>query len=215
MTSILWFRKDLRLQDNPALLQLSQLSDDFIPVYILDDTLHPTEQLGISQRWWLHNSLKSLDQSLQKYYKTPLRFFKGNPQEILEQIVRETKSTGLFWNRCYDSHSLHRDKRIKESFQKTITVESFNGSLLLEPWKALKKDNTPFKVFKPFYNFYMSHLEIESPIDIPKNLRNGSKTLVGESIEKWGLTSANKDLEERWNPGEKGAHERLGEFIDL
>jgi deoxyribodipyrimidine photo-lyase len=214
MTSILWFRKDLRLQDNPALLQLSQLSDDFIPVYILDDTLNPTEQLGVSQRWWLYNSLKSLDQNLQKYYKTPLRLFKGNPQEILEKIVKETKSTGLFWNRCYDSHSLHLDKKIKESFQKRIPVESFNGSLLLEPWKALKKDNTPFKVFKPFYNFYMSHLEIESPIDVPKNLRNGSKTLAGESIEKWGLTSINKDLERRWNPGEKGAHERLDEFIE-
>ena len=60
---ILWFRQDLRLSDQAALAQAAS-EGPVIPVYILDDATPKQWKMGSAQRWWLHHSLKSLDDSL-------------------------------------------------------------------------------------------------------------------------------------------------------
>lgn len=141
--AIHWFRQDLRLADNPALHQASQ-ADETITIFILDEN----QKIGGASKLWLHHSLSSLSKSL----NNKLNFFSGNPLEIIKKLVKENNITDFYWNRCYDKYSIDRDTQIKQFLQKQdINVNSFNGSLLIEPWQCKKDDGTHYKVYTPFY----------------------------------------------------------------
>lgn len=215
MTAILWFRQDLRLSDNPALSYVSQHYKTFIPLYIWDETT--PFQSGSAQKWWLHHSLEALDQSLKETYKIPLFLFRGNPLTLLKKIIQETHAEGLFWNRCYDPHSLERDTKIKSFFKKDLTVESFNGSVLFEPWEILNKSKKPFRVFTPFYKTCIQHLEPHAPLKRSSSLEGHKTSLKGDALSNWKLlpTSPNwaVNFSSCWTPGEQGAKKKLQHFL--
>ena len=145
--SVVWFRQDLRLKENPA-LEFAATLGKVLPVYIFDQENVGDWQLGKASRWWLHHSLASLDKSL----NGSLRKFHGDPFKILAKLVADENIDNVFWNRCYEPWIVSRDKKIKSEIQKLgLNVKSFNGSLLYEPWEVLKSDGTPYKVFTPYY----------------------------------------------------------------
>ena len=145
---IVWFRQDLRIADNPALAAAVESGQPVLPVYILDDENAGAWQMGAASRWWLHESLASLNHSL----RGRLRLFRGNALDILPELVAKAGAAGVTWNRCYEPWRIRRDRDIKRTLKADdIHVESFNGSLLFEPQTVLKKDGTPYKVFTPFY----------------------------------------------------------------
>lgn len=140
---IIWFRQDLRIHDNPALIHACK-DGRLLPLYILDDTNPEDWKLGGASRVWLHHALTDLSNSLDGN----LQVFKGNPLDILQKL----KPKAVHWNRCYEPWRMARDKNIKQTLQNQgIEVTSHNGSLLWEPWEISKKDGTPYKVFTPFY----------------------------------------------------------------
>lgn len=144
---IVWFRHDLRLADNPALFYAAA-QGAVIPVYIWDD-VHPGEWTpGAASRCWLHHSLDSLNQALDGN----LRLFRGDPAQILLQLISATGATGVYWNRCYQPWAIQRDKQIKQTLLgQGLAVQSYNGSLLWEPWTVNKPDGTHYKVFTPYF----------------------------------------------------------------
>lgn len=147
--TIVWFRKDLRLSDNPALFEACQLGE-ILPIYILEDG-DKNWILGSAQKWWLHNSLKKLDSDLGQY-NAKLILRKGNALSIISQLVKDTKSDAIFWNRCYEPSSIQRDTTIKEYLKVSgIEAKSFGANLLFEPWKVKNNSGNYFKVFTPFW----------------------------------------------------------------
>ena len=147
--SIHWFRKDLRLADNPSLHFAAQ-NGPITPIFILD-TVNNTQKefnLGEASSWWLHYSLNSLNESL----GDRINCFSGDPLKIIEQLISAYEIESFSWNRCYSPWEIERDTKIKSLLKDNdIEVRTFNGSLLWEPWEILKDDNTPYKVFSPFY----------------------------------------------------------------
>jgi len=105
---IFWFRQDLRLADNPALVAAAQ-QGLIVPVYILDDEAADRWRMGAAGRWWLHRSLQQLEQQLQGH----LRFFCGNAGDILLKLSCEIEAQQVFWNRCYEPWRIARDRRIR------------------------------------------------------------------------------------------------------
>ena len=149
---IQWFRQDLRLAYNPALSHAAE-SGSLLPVYILDQDHGGDHRPGGASRWWLHHSLKALDESLQGN----LNVFQGDPKQILQSLLEKHRASGIFWNRCYEPWSRNRDASIKQFFkEKGVEAESFNGSLLWEPIEVLKSDDTPYRVFTPFFGMLAS-----------------------------------------------------------
>ena len=143
MKTIVWFRQDLRVSDNPA-LTAAGAQGAVIPVYILDETEAP---LGGASRWWLHHSLAALRDAL-----GGLALYEGAARDILPKIVKDTGAAAVFWNRCYEPHAIARDKDLKAAlFATGIGVKSFNGSLLHEPWEIATGAGGPFKVYTPFW----------------------------------------------------------------
>ena len=211
--SIHWFRQDLRLADNPA-LNASAKSGTVLPIYILDNKNSDQRAIGGAGRVWLHHSLKALNQSL----NGSLRCFVGDPLEILERLSKEVKAQSLTWNRLYDSGSIARDSIIKTTLGKSgLSVLSFGGSLLWEPWETLKSDGTPYKVFTPFYrrgclNAAPPRLpEKITQIEFTENTSNGEKQIDHLNL----LTNKpwERSLIKDWHAGELGAQKRLTEFI--
>ena len=212
--NIVWFRQDLRLEDNPALSKAAENNARILPIYILDDENAGSWGMGEASRWWLHKSLESLNGSLDEN----LHFFIGKADEIIPDLIEKTKAAGIYWNRCYEPWRISRDKEIKTSLlNNNITVRSFNGSLLFEPPNIKKKDATPYKVFTPFYK--KGCLE-NGPI--PRDLLAcPSKLIFEKDVVSKKLSELNllpsinwyQNIEDTWSPGEKGAHQRLNNFL--
>jgi deoxyribodipyrimidine photo-lyase len=213
--SIFWFRQDLRLEDNPALLAASKCGE-IIPVYILDEVNNRNQVMGATSKLWLHNSLKALNIQLDG----KLRFMSGNPKVLLPQLAKKNSVTNIFWNRAYEPWRIARDTALKNQLtDKGLDVQSFNGTLLWEPWQIMKKDGTPYKVFTPFYrkgclSAQKPRLPILNPglTILEEDEWCGSKTLSNLKLKPkktWG-----DQITDLWEIGEKAAHTRLKQFLN-
>ena len=211
--NVMWFRQDLRLADNPALT--NALKDGkTLPIFILDDFNSKEHVNGAASKWWLHHSLIKLNKSL----KNKLCFFVGNPIDILDEIHKQFEISNIFWSRCYEPWRIKRDKKIKKYFNdQNVNVNTFNGSLLWEPWNIAKKDGTPYKVFTPYYRKgCLNSDKPRMPLPAP-NLSNlisiDNHDLKIEDLELMPKHNWYNKMISLWSPGEEGAHSKIEEFI--
>ncbi len=211
--AIFWFRNDLRVFDNPGLCE-SLKNNNVIPIYIYDNFNSKKYEIGSSSKWWLYHSLKSLNKSLNE----KLVIYKGNPIDILSELSKRYNIKNIYWNRCYEPWSIIRDKYIKKTLNNNnIVVNTFNGSLLWEPWDILKKDGSPYKVFTPFYKkgclFASSP---RKPLQAPKLDFLISRQENSQNIDDLNLLSKNNwanKFKKIWQPGETHANKKLINFI--
>lgn len=227
--TIVWFRQDLRISDNPALSEAAACGA-VLPVYILDDVNAGEWAMGGASRWWLHQSLKALNQSL----KGKLLVLKGDPLVLMPALARLVNASQILWNRCYEPWRIQRDKRLKELLLKQGThTHSLNSSLLWEPWQVLKDDQTPYKVFTPYFRRgCMKAAEPSRPLPVPSRL----DLFEGQSVRQVdihfsdmlsafgdaGITALklqpqipwDSGLKQRWQVGEVAAQQRLAYFLE-
>ncbi|MBY0502178.1 MAG: DNA photolyase family protein [Alphaproteobacteria bacterium] len=208
--AIVWFRRDLRLSDNPALTHAADFS--IIPLFIWDEN-DPHTPGGASQ-WWLYNSLISLQKSLkEKGLNLILR--RGNPLKIIQEIVASHNVSTVFWNRCYEPYIITRDQEIKETLSRSIKCHSFNASLLAEPWTLKTRSDSPYQVFNPFFKALQA-LESFSPLLPIPPLKGYKGSILSDCLEDWGIYPQpdwSQGLSQEWAPGEEGAHKNLTSFL--
>jgi deoxyribodipyrimidine photo-lyase len=213
--TLVWFRRDLRLADNPALILAAQSGRPLICLYILDDETPARWRLGGAARWWLHHSLASLDKSLARH-GGHLLLRRGRAEDILDGVLAETGAELLTWNRCYEPFAVARDTNLKKRFgREKLAVESFNAALLFEPWEITTKDGKPFRVFTPFWNALRQKAEPGKPQGAPRALTFAPR-IKGDALKDWELLPARPDWAEafNWNPGETAALRTLSTFLD-
>ena len=166
-TCILWFRKDLRLDDNLALIEAAK-HKRIIPLFIFDRNLEEYYKIGEASHWWLEKSLISLSKDLNQKFNV----LEGDSIEIITNIIKEEKVKHVYWNRCYEPDRIAADTFLKKEIRKlNVFAESFNSSLLWEPWKIKNKSGNFYKVFTPF--FKKGCLETDQPripFNKPKDL---------------------------------------------
>ncbi|MEB3701829.1 Deoxyribodipyrimidine photo-lyase [Candidatus Bealeia paramacronuclearis] len=212
MTSplILWFRQDLRLLDNPALVAAEQEVRPIIPLYIFDNE-DPWKPGGASS-WWLHRSLEAFEGQLEAFgLKLILR--SGSPETILEELSRSTGARLVYWNRLYEPYARARDEKIKTHLKSQgFEVKSFNSALLIEPWHHLKSNGTPYQIFTPFWKALLSKGPPAKPLAQPETLKSYAKHLPSESLPP--IPHWSGKLNEFWSPGEEYALTRLSEFLE-
>ncbi|MBL8822215.1 MAG: deoxyribodipyrimidine photo-lyase [Planctomycetia bacterium] len=213
MTTIMWFRQDLRLHDNPA-LHSAVSRGDVIPLYIWDDSKYPWKP-GAASQWWLHHSLAALDTSLRNA-GSRLILRTGNPLEQLFAVIQESKAVRIHWNRCYEPYARKRDEKIKTTLKEQgIEVESFNGSLLFEPWEIQNKSSTPYQVFTPFCNACLSKAVPRAPEPPPSGIRAPEKMPFSEKLDSLRLLPRipwDEQFYHYWKPGEQTAISKLDQF---
>lgn len=209
-----WFRKDLRLADNPALSN-AVLHGSVLPIYILDNKNADAYVPGGASRWWLYRSLEALGESLEGR----LRLYVGEPLEVLQELCARHPIKAVYWNRLYEPWAIARDTVIKTSLQEDeIDVSTSNGSLLWEPRDVRKEDGTPYKVFTPFYRKGCLKLAPpREPLRKPALERfihdDSNRSLEIEDLGLLPAKSWSQKLESCWKAGETEAKKRFEAFL--
>ena len=149
--SLLWFRQDLRLADNPALSAALERRSPVIPVFIWAPEEEGDWPPGAASRWWLHHSLANLSAELEKR-GSRLIIRRGPTEAALRRLVADSGASAVLWNRRYEPAAVARDREVKSKLRESgVTAENFNGSLLFEPWTIRNSSEQPFRVFTPFW----------------------------------------------------------------
>ena len=210
--NIHWFRTDLRLNDNPGLIKATENSE-LLPIYIFDDNIVGNFKQGDASSTWLYESLKLLNKSL----KNQLLILKGNPLQILKELIISNNVSGIYWNRNYAPWEIERDTIIKKELKKLrINCESFSSYLLWEPWEVLKNDGTPYKVFTPFYRKgCLGSTPPRAPLPEPKKIEFVRQVVKNSefNLEKIIKNAWQKRILNDALVGEKKATCRLDFFI--
>lgn len=211
---IFWFRKDLRISDNPGLFEAAK-NGIVVPIYILDEASDEEFKIGGASRWWLHYSLESLNLSLDN----KLNIYFGDSKNIILKIIKDNNIQGVYWNRCYEPGRIKDDSIIKSKLkQMGIECRSFNGSLLWEPWTVLKKDKTPYKVYTPFYRYgCLQGPEPRKPLDKQREMLFSKDLLNQKCLTDLKLLSKIKwymQMEDTWEIGEEAANKKLDIFLE-
>ncbi|MBL9172506.1 MAG: deoxyribodipyrimidine photo-lyase [Verrucomicrobiales bacterium] len=214
--TLVWFRQDLRLDDNPALAAALARGGPVIPVYILDDAGEGGWPMGGASRWWLHHSLASLDARLRER-GSRLVLARGTSAEVLRSLLAATGAGAVYWNRRYEPAIITRDAAIKSSLLSSgMDARSFNASLLFEPHLIRNKQGRPFQVFTPFWKHCLTQL-VSPPVKVgtgkftapsawPRSLEIDALGLLPKIPWDAGFATS-------WKPGEAGAAERLRVFV--
>ena len=210
MTTLVWLRDDLRVEDNPALHAAGERGGPIVVLYLLDEASPGIRPLGGASKWWLHHSLASLADSIERLGGS-LTVREGAAASVVPAVVAEAGADAVYWNRRYGAVR-DTDAALKTQLRAAgVEVESFQSSLLFEPWTITTGEGTPFKVFTPFWRACLDRGVHRAPLPAPA-------TLAGPSLpsDKLALLPTRPDwaggLRETWTPGEPAALEALERF---
>jgi len=210
---IVWFRRDLRLSDQAALVAASSDGAPVIPVYVLDDETPKHRRMGGASRWWLHQSLASLARGLEeKGSRLILRC--GNAEEVLAALTRETGACEI--------HALHHYepwwRNAERALAKSIPLKLHHGNYLLPPGSVTTGAGTPYKIYTPFWRAVREQMPPGEPLCRPQAIAAPDAWPDSDNLADWGLLPSRPDwaggIRDMWEPGEEGARKRLRTFAD-
>ncbi len=214
--TIVWFRLDLRLADNPALHAAVRREAVVIPLFIHCPEEEAPWQPGAASCWWLHQSLKALDAGLCKL-GSRLIIRRGPAVDVLSELVKETGAGAVFWNRRYEPAVVKRDAEVMRVLgNEGLTVESFNAALLHEPWTIRNKSDKPFQVFTPFWKHCVGKPDPAGPLPRPSRVAapsNWPSTFFVNDLELEPDKNWAEGFRSEWQPGEQGAENALTRFL--
>jgi len=210
--TLVWFRQDLRIQDNPALAAALARGRPVVPVYILDEKGEGRWAPGGASRWWLHHSLSALDAALRQR-GSRLVLARGESGQVLRDLIKATGADALYWNRRYEPAVIARDKELKAGL--AVEVKSFNGALLFEPQTIQNKAGGPFQVFTPFWRHCLTQA-VDEPVKIASGPFPAPKAWPKScGLEEFDLLPAlnwDSAFTTSWTPGEAGAQAVMKRF---
>lgn len=204
--ALFWFRRDLRLADNPGLAAAAAGGRPIIPVFIHDPE---NDRSGGALDWWLHHSLAALDKSLRRL-GSRLIVRRGDAETLIPKLAEETGAAAVYCNRLEEPWAVAQQQRI----ERKLTMVTGNAALLFEIGSIVTGAGTPFRVFTPFWNACLRERPPASPLEAPKHLPPVDEALLSDRLD---LLPTKPDwaggLRDSWKPGEDQAQAALDRFI--
>jgi deoxyribodipyrimidine photo-lyase len=213
MTALMWFRRDLRIHDNPALSAALERHDTVIPVFCLDRRLLDGRHRSAPRTALLRGCLAELDGAL-RALGSALVIRSGRPELELAQLADATGATEVFAAADVSPFARERDQRV------ALAINQREGKLRLWPGHfAVDNLGTirtasggPYTVFTPFYRRWL---------DEPRRAVQAAPTVLPElpaaealgSVELPELGEPSVSIGSRWIPGEKAARERMHGYL--
>ncbi|XP_057430675.1 cryptochrome-1-like [Lotus japonicus] len=217
--TIVWFRRDLRIEDNPAFAAAARDGLVF-PIYIWCPKEEGQFYPGRVSRWWLKQSLAHLDHSLKSLGAGLALIKTDSTLAALLECINAVQATKVVFNHLYDPVSLVRDHNIKEKLLELgISVQSYNGDLLYEPWDIYDESGHAFTNFDSFWNKCLD-MQIKTFSLIPPC----QLVLAEGKVEKYSIEelcledesekSSNALLGRAWFPGWINSEKALTDFVE-
>ncbi len=211
---ILWFRRDLRLDDHPMLADAVASGRPLVPVFILDPE---TEAQGAAAKFRLGLSLRSFAADLEGLgLRLILR--RGAALPVLEALLAETGAAGVMWSRLYDPALQGRDAAVKAAVRaKGLVARSFPGHVLFEPWTVETGSGGFYKVYSPFWRAVQDR-DVGWALLAPTVARGPDVWPASDDVAGWRLEAAMRRgaavVQSYQRVGTAAAQERLGAFLD-
>ena len=216
---VVWFRQDLRLSDQRALVAAAGTGAPVIPLYILDDEAPGAWRMGGASRWWLNQSLASLEQSLASL-GSKLILRRADTRKALVELVAQTGASTVYTQAAYEPWASALEAQVHTALgAQGVELKRMAGALLKRP-DALrtKGSDQPFKVYTPFWRALCASEPPAVPVAAPAALKSPAQWPPGDALTSWNLHPSKPDwsggFDALWTPGESGAHERLAAFLE-
>lgn len=178
--AILWFRNDLRLEDNAALHAASE--GKILPVYVLDDEAAGRWTVGAAGRWWLHHSLKALAGALREFGSS-LLLLRGRAENLIPQLAREIGAATVHAAALAAPWARRRDAAIAKALQADGRRLELHDSSLVRPDSIRTGQGKPYAVYTPFARAAMKLGDPPPPIPPPGRLDGATAPTGGVSLE--------------------------------
>lgn len=150
MTALMWFRRDLRLADNPALVAAAE-SGEVLPFFVLDPTLTKTPGRRLDR-------LKQSLASLHKATDGALVVRTGDPASVVPTVAEEVGAESVHISMETNPYGRRRDRKVYEALgSREIALVGTGSPYAVTPGRIQKGDGSPFKVFTPFSKAWRSH----------------------------------------------------------
>ncbi|QDZ25668.1 cryptochrome/DNA photolyase [Chloropicon primus] len=220
---VVWFRRDLRLEDNPALMAALRAGREVIPLFIWAPEEEGVFTPGLSSRWWLTQSLESLSRKLEALGSRLVLFKTPTTKEGIVPFVKDNDIQAVYFNHLYDPISLVRDKGIRTLLQGlNVHVESFGADLMYEPWEIYDEKGQVFNTFDKFWEHIVNKMPYEPfmplpcPVAMPKvpdEVKGNRASLDEVAIMTEEEAATSEHLKEKWMPGSDSAHMVWNKFL--
>lgn len=202
--SIVWLRRNLRLQDNKSFAAALCNSDKILPIFIFDTTILERFKNPYDRRLsFLANTLCLINEELKKL-KGKLLVFHGDPIDIIPKIVSSLKIEAIYADADYEPSNIERDQKVGKLLGDTLHL--YCDHLLIKPDKILKKDNKPYKVYTPYMQAFRKFISDNGTIAHNKLLTQYCYNLEGKLYTPKDIELSTIDL----NKGESEILKQIG-----
>lgn len=214
--TLVWFRRDLRLDDQPALRAAAESAGPVIPVFLWPLPVRPGWAPGAASQWWLHHSLLSLQESLEER-GSRLVLRRGAPLAALLALGRETGSRRVCWVRDPDPEAARQEDALAAALQAHgWQVERFEPNLLFPRDAIRTAAGKPVQVFSAFWKRGLALSGAQRPVVAPRQWNHPDAWPASDRLADWALlprTDWAGGLRNTWQPGETGAIKTVRRFL--
>ena len=212
---IVWLRNDFRILKNDALVYAAQNHNHVCALFIFKKKDYNKRS---AQLWWLYQSLKNFKKKLNQL-NINLEIIEENSYIEIFEKIKSKKNFSIYWNKVYEPSFLQFDKKLSNILElQNINFKIFKGNLLNEVHEIKKNDNTPYKVFTPFWKI-AEQCYLNKGFEKKQKIKIREKKIIflGNSINLESILPKNKwylNFEKFWNPSEETALENTKHFIE-
>ncbi len=212
--SIVWFRQDLRLADNPA-LRAAAAAGRVLPVYILDDEAAGAWRMGGAHRWWLHHSLERLGHDLREA-GAPLALRRGSAAAVLAELAASTGAAAVHAGQMVEPWARAQDQAVQAALPAGVPLQLHRAGLLFDPGTVKTRTGGIYGIYTPFSKAARALGPPTRPEPAPGPL--DGLAAPSDDLAAWDLLPTRPDwaagFRATWQPGEAGAHARAKRFLD-
>ncbi len=206
--AVVWFRRDLRIVDNPALMAAAVLADGVAPLFVIDERLTGGPAASANRTWFLFESLRVLDERLRRMGNR-LHIRTGRPEEAVPRFAAETRAGLVAVSREYTPFGMGRDRDVAGALGAAgVEWRSFPGVLAVEPEAVVTAAGQPYQSFRPFYQRWAAATP-RPVLDAPAPLPPAGVFPAGAA--PWA-TSPSPTASSVIEPGEEAARSRLEQW---
>jgi len=214
-TAIVWFRRDLRVHDLPALVEALAEHERIVPLYVLDDRLLRGRYASTPRALFLLGCLRALDAALRER-GSGLVVRHGPVEHEVVAVAREARAEAVHWTSDVAPYARGRDRRVTTALDAAgIAARPHGGGYLVDPSRPRTGDGRPYTVFSPFHRAISGvprRPVHRAPADLPP-LPSAVRKGHLPAPEALGLRQADDVPEPIAEPGEPAARRALERWL--